>query len=112
MKRLIPVLAVVASLAALPFSHLVLAGPGNGGGKEKVKLCHITGQPAQPCVVDRVGNPSGNCLVGHVIEVGAPAVEAHCNHGDHLNINPAFEKGDDCERPVEWTVDANCDATP
>ena len=113
MKRLIPVLAVAATLVALPLSHLALAGNGNGGGKEKVKLCHITGEPAQECAdTTRPGNPSGKCLVGHVIEVSSAAVPAHCGHGDHRNINPAFEKGDDCERPVEWEVDGSCTAAP
>ena len=107
MKRLVPVFAVAASLVALPLSHLALA---QGPKKEKVKLCHITGQPPQKCVNVREGNPSGECVVGHVIEVSESAVPAHCGHGDHLNINRNYEKGDDCERPVEWTVDEDCNA--
>ena len=43
--------------------------PTDGDGKEKVTICHI---------------PPGNPDNAHTITIGAPAVEAHLNHGDTL----------------------------
>ena len=76
MKRLIPVLAVAASVVALPFSHLALAkAKGPKGPPIKQNVCHITE------VVEEGGNPVR--AEGHVIRVARPAVTAHCSHHNY-----------------------------
>ncbi len=82
MKRLLILLCVVGLLAAIPLSHMAMAAPA-----AKVKICHITG----------TGFNSGGkpVFVGHVVEVSASAVPAHCAHGDH---NVGEDKEGHCQR--------------
>lgn len=63
MRRILGAIAFIA-LVALP------PAPAQGGGVEKVTICHI---------------PPGNPENAHTITVGAPAVEAHVMlHGDTI----------------------------
>ena len=98
MKRLLSSLAVATSLVALPLSHFALAQPGKAPAKERI--CHITGQ----------GERNGvDSFVGHIIEVSARALPAHCRHGDHQHEdldNSGRNVGDPCGRPVTLPEDA------
>jgi len=73
MRRLLSILGTctVGLLVVLALgSPDVWAGKsGNAGGGNKVCLCHV---------------PPGNPANAHTICVGAPAVNAHLNHGDYL----------------------------
>ena len=59
----LPVAFVLALVVAAP------ATQAQGGGQEKVTICHV---------------PPGNPDNAHTITVGAPAVPAHLAHGDSL----------------------------
>ena len=99
MKRLLILLCVVGLLAALPMSHLALAGKPEAK-PAKVKLCHITN--VEYDVDDNVVLEEG-----HVIHVSVNAEPAHRAHGDYGG-NPDIpgdvlglskEAGDYCSRP-------------
>ncbi len=62
MKKLLTASVLLLVIAALPLSHLLMAG------KEKVVICHVT---------------KSNFLFdsGHKINVSPNALEAHLNHG-------------------------------
>lgn len=71
--------SVWLSLPALLAAVLFVAAPASqaqGGGQEKVTICHV---------------PPGNPDDAHTITVGAPAVPAHLAHGDDLDECDAFE---------------------
>ena len=77
MKRLLILLCVAGLLAALPMSHLALAGKPEEK-PAKVVICHLNG--ANPTVND--GTHPGTWYFGRRIEVAESAVEAHLKHGD------------------------------
>jgi|GEM_PF-5209647 len=77
MKRLLILLCVAGLLAALPMSHLALAGKPEEK-PAKVVICHLNG--ANPTVND--GTHPGTWYFGRRIEVAESAVEAHLAHGD------------------------------
>jgi len=71
MRRLLSLLCTVGLLAVIAFvpTEAFAGKNGKAGGGDKVCLCHV---------------PPGNPGNAHTICVGAPAVNAHLNHGDSL----------------------------
>ena len=99
MKRTIVVLCVAALLVGFSLSHEVLAGKGKGPAP-KVLICHITDIG--------VANNGSPAFVGHVIEVSANAVPAHCAHGDHEPLPGNAVKGNDCKRRIGAPGNKKC----
>jgi len=79
MKRSIILLCVAGLLAALPMSHLALAGKPEEM-PAKVAICHVNS--ANDTVRD--GTNPGTWYFGRMIEVAESAVEAHLAHGDAI----------------------------
>jgi hypothetical protein len=104
----------VSLLALVPFSHLALARRPEGRPPAKVAICHISDVAARAVldadgepVLDDDGNPvTEEVFLGEVIRVAAPAVAAHCAHGDHTSGLEELAVGDACERLVG--SDATC----
>ena len=80
MKRLL----VLAALAAFVFA-MVVYSPAQAGPQDRVKICHHN--------PDLTDDPP---LLEFVIEVAAPAVDAHLAHGDWLVLDPAAVVGTAC----------------
>ena len=75
MKRLLGFAGVLAALAILPASHVLMAK----GPKERVTICHIDNDPVPGA--------------GFFITVAEPAVPSHLNHGDCLEADATPEEG-------------------
>jgi len=90
MKRFIVLGVVVAFVAAIPLSHMLMAQ-----NPKKAFLCHITNVETRD-----VNNVPTEFFIGKVIEVSLNAVPAHCAHGDHTPATGNWTIGNDCHRKV------------
>lgn len=91
MKRSLAILAVSASLLAIPASHLI------GGSKGHVPLGKMQ-----------------SCHKGNVITVSENALGGHLTHGDCqlpvCDFNNIFHTGDSCSAISDTDSDGRCDA--
>ena len=83
MKRLLGLTAVVLALLAIPLSHLSMAQP-----PPRVTMCHL--------VTSTTHSNGWTTVVGHIIQVPAPAVSAHLGHGDIVFGGPSPGPGACC----------------
>ena len=101
MKRLLILLCVAGLLAALPMSHLALAGKPEEK-PAKVTICHVNS-------ANDMVNGHWWLVGGRVIEVAESAVPAHLAHGDSLDYEIMDEEFRDYIESFGYSLpNANC----